>query len=119
MGYVRTLIGRKRRIKNLDSEDSQERKGAERQAVNTIVQGTAADIIKGAMIKIHNDTRLNQLGIKTLIQVHDELVMLCKDEDVEEAIGYINEDMIRPFNKDLKIPLEVDIIAVKYWGDAK
>jgi DNA polymerase-1 len=118
-GFVRTLIGRKRRISGLDDVEDNIRKAAERRAINTAVQGSAADLIKGAMIKIYNNPELARLNLRTLIQVHDELVFLCPEDNVDKAMSIIQENMEHPFKKDLIVPINIEMDSARYWGDAK
>ena len=83
------------------------------------MHNSSADIIKGAMIKLYNNPTLRKLGVYFTIQVHDELVFICPDENVEEAIDIIRKDMEHPFKKDLQVPLEVDIGYGQLWGESK
>ncbi len=117
--FVRTLIGRKIYINGLDSEDKKIRNSAERRAVNAVVQGSAADIIKGAMVALGKSKELSNLGAKMIIQVHDELVFECPENNVNEATDIIKSIMEHPFKRDLVIPLLVDISSEQRWGDAK
>jgi DNA polymerase-1 len=119
VGYVRTLTGRRRHIINLDNDDLGLRKAAERRVSNTIIQGSAADIIKGAMIKLFSNKHLTSMGCKILLQVHDELVFMCPEEHVDECLPIIENIMEHPFKKDLRLPVSVAIGTAKYWGDAK
>ncbi len=118
-GFIRTLVGRKRRIVHIDSEDNTVRKSAERQAINSIVQGSAADIIKGAMIKLYRNAELKDLDVHIMMQVHDELVFICPEDNVDRAKEIIREVMEHPFKRELRLPITVEIADVKYWGDAK
>ena len=118
-GFVRTLVGRKRRLKRLNDTDGSKRKGAERKAINTIVQGSAADVIKGAMIKLYGSAKLRDLDVKMQIQVHDEIVFICPKENVDEALPEITEIMEHPFRKELRIPVTIKAGVGTYWGDAK
>lgn len=115
-GYVETLFGRRRYIRDIKSSNGILRKAAERNAINAPIQGTAADIIKVAMINIYKE--LNQKGLKTkmVLQVHDELIFdVPKDE-----LHLIMEMVPRLMNQaiTLKVPLEVEISSGKSWFDA-
>ncbi len=92
------------------------RSEAERMAINTPIQGTAADLIKKAMINIHR--RLNQNGLRTrmLLQVHDELVFEVPEEELDAVISMVREEMegIYP----LRVPLKVDINKGRNWDEA-
>jgi len=87
---------------------------AKRQCLNSVIQGTAADITKRAMVLIGNDKRLKKLGYKMLLQVHDEIIGTCREEVWEEAADIIVELMISAAD-GLIVPMEVDTIAVKRW----
>ncbi len=113
-GYVSTILGRKRYLPEINSRNPGERAGAERQAFNTRIQGSAADIMKLAMIRAH---RLVPKGASILLTVHDELVTITPDHLVDETKEAIREGM-EGINL-LDIPLIADIAVVQRWGDAK
>mgnify|MGYP006086378429 FL=1 len=115
-GYVKTLIGRKRYLKDINSSNGLVRSGAERNAVNAPIQGTAADIIKIAMINIHNRLSKENLSSKMLLQVHDELVFDVYKPEINETILVIKEEMENAFK--LNIPLTVDIDYGLNWLEA-
>ena len=115
-GYVKTLIGRKRYLKDINSSNGLVRSGAERNAVNAPIQGTAADIIKIAMINIHNRLSKENLSSKMLLQVHDELVFDVYKPEISETILVIKEEMENAFK--LNIPLTVDIDYGLNWLEA-
>lgn len=115
-GYVSTLHGRRRRLPDLSSINSELRSRAERQAVNAIVQGTAADICKIAMVDVYKAT--NKTSLKLLVQVHDELVAMV---DEKEKL-----DIIKPFINAMgdgtilnKVPIKVSYQFAKSWAEAK
>jgi len=112
--FVATIMGRKRYLPDINSRDQYLRSAAERQAFNTRIQGSAADIIKLAMIRAHN---LIPQGAKLLLTVHDELVTLTPDDKVEETVLAITEAM-EGINL-LKVPLVADVKVVQRWGEAK
>jgi DNA polymerase-1 len=115
-GYVKTLIGRKRYLKDINSNNGLVRSGAERNAVNAPIQGTAADIIKIAMINIHNRLSKEKLSSKMLLQVHDELVFDVYKPEISQTISVIREEMENAFK--LNIPLTVDIDYGLNWLEA-
>lgn len=115
-GYVSTLNGRRRRLKDLFSEDDMERSRAERQAINAVVQGSAADICKEAMLNIHN--LLHGTGSALLVQVHDELVASIPEEMVEEITPKFMEAM--GHGKVIGgVPLIVSCDSAYSWAEAK
>lgn len=113
-GFVSTVLGRKRYLPEINSRNPGERAGAERQAFNTRIQGSAADIMKLAMIRAHD---LIPEGASLLLTVHDELVTIAPDNLVEETREAIREAM-EGINL-LDIPLIADIAVVQRWGEAK
>jgi DNA polymerase I-like protein with 3'-5' exonuclease and polymerase domains len=112
--YVTTVLGRRRYLPDINSSDKGERAGAERQAFNTKIQGTAADIIKMAMVRAH---RLLPQGSKLILTVHDELVTLVPDNQVEQSVDAIRTAMEGITMLD--VPLIADVKVVQRWGDAK
>jgi DNA polymerase-1 len=115
-GYVTTLFNRRRYLPDIQHANNRIRSEAERMAINTPIQGTAADLIKKAMINIH--TRLGEEGFrsKMLLQVHDELVFETPEEELERFIPMIREEMEGVF--PLKVSLKVDINRGKNWDEA-
>ena len=113
-GYVETLMGRKRYLPEISSRNFPVRSGAERVAINTPIQGTAADIIKLAMVKIQN--RMDEMGLQALmiIQVHDELIFEVPTSELEDMRSIILQVMPRAL--DLAVPLEVDLKSGPNWG---
>lgn len=115
-GYVETIFGRRRKIININSKNKTEKAAAERIAVNTPVQGSAADIVKQAMLDVDSSLRKEKNGARLLLQVHDELIFECPSE---KSVLDATIDMIR--NKmegavKLSVPLRVSIEAGKNWG---
>jgi DNA polymerase-1 len=114
-GYVETLLGRKRFFPDLKNErlPHNRRQGLERAAINAPIQGTAADIMKLAMIHLHQ--RLNEDGYRTrmLLQVHDELVLETPDDEVEAAAALVRAVMESAYT--LKVPLKVDVEVGSNW----
>lgn len=115
-GYVKTLLGRRRTIADISSRNQTARNAAERLAVNTVVQGTAADMIKLAMIRIHRRIEKERRPSRMLIQVHDELVFETPKTDVEQEAAMIREEMSAAL--PLSVPVKVDIGWGKNWLDA-
>lgn len=101
-GYVNTILGRKRRLPDINSKDMKTSSYCERLSVNSAIQGTAGDITINAQIRVAKEKRLEELGCKMLIQVHDEIVFECPEENCEEAIEIIKWDMEHPFGDDPK-----------------
>ena len=114
-GYVTTLFGRRRHIPELRSESEQIRRMGERMAINTPVQGTAADIIKIAMINISKRLKDRGLRSRMLLQIHDELVFESPDEEIELLKKFVREDMETAAN--LSVPVKVDIQIGANWGE--
>ena len=116
-GYVKTLFNRKRIIDELNNKNYLIRSSGERIALNTPIQGTAADILKLAMIKIQDKIDELNLNSKMLVQVHDELVFEVMNNEVEEMTNIIRDIMENIYK--LNVPLKVDIEYGKTWYEAK
>ena len=116
-GYATTLFGRKRPIPDMHSRNPNARSFAERTAVNTPLQGTAADLIKLAMIRIDGLFSLKALQAKMLLQVHDELVFEAPLEEVPEVSAMVKHEMESV--QALAVPLIVDVGTGLNWRDAK
>ncbi len=114
-GYVQTLLGRRRYIMEIRSTNRQVREAAERMAVNAPVQGTSADIIKVAMIRIHEAMRTDKLRSRMLLQIHDELLFEVL-EDERARVRQIVEELM-PRAVALSVPLKVDLKAGPNWAD--
>ena len=117
VGYVKTLFNRKRIIDELNNKNYLIRQSGERMAMNTPIQGTAADIIKLAMIKLQEKIDSNNLNSKMLVQVHDELVFDVYNNEVEIMTNIIRDVMENIYHMD--VPLKVDIEYGKTWYEAK
>ena len=115
-GYVVTLLGRKCWIPGIQDKIPARRAGAERQAINAPVQGTAADLIKLAMVRLARLIDSGELKAKMLLQVHDELVFEVPDADVETARAIIKREMEAVAN--LSVPLVVETGVAQNWADA-
>ena len=116
-GYVTTLMGRRRYMRDINSKSSLERSNAERIAVNTPVQGSAADMIKVAMVNIHQELLARGLQTKMILQVHDELVFDVPNEELETVKPIIVEKMRTALPK-LKVPIEVGLGTGLNWLEA-
>ncbi|MCF8127645.1 MAG: DNA polymerase I [Deltaproteobacteria bacterium] len=115
-GYVTTLFNRRRYLPDISHNNSRIRSEAERMAVNTPIQGTAADLIKKAMIEIHNRLADEHFHTKMLLQVHDELVLEAPLEEVDRLTVMIREEMEGVY--PLRVPLKVDINQGLNWDEA-
>lgn len=115
-GYVETLFGRRLYVPEIKSSQFQRRAAAERAAINAPMQGTAADIIKLAMINIQHAIEKENLDMKMIMQVHDELVFEVADKDVEKAEKLIEKYMIEAVS--LSVPISVSINHGQNWDEA-
>ena len=116
-GYVETMYGRKRNLPELHSSNFNIRSGAERMALNTPIQGTAADIIKIAMIRVHDRMKREGLEARLVLQVHDELIVECPEKEAETVMVLVTEEMQAA--AELKVPLVAEAHAGKSWFEAK
>ena len=115
-GYAETILGRRRRIGGLGSKNFNKRTQAERMAVNTIVQGSAADLIKVAMINIQRKIDADKLPLKMILQIHDELVFELPEAEAKNHSKWISEEMTGAIKLD--VPSKVDITIGPTWlGD--
>ena len=115
LGYVQTVMGRRRYIPEIKSPNRQVREGAERMAINMPVQGTSADIIKIAMVNLHREMERRNLRTKMTLQVHDELLFEVPPEEVETMKELVAE--IMPQALKLSVPLKIDIKLGKNWAE--
>ncbi len=113
---VWTMFGRRRPLPDIDSTNAMQRVAAENMAVNTPIQGTAADIIKRAMLEVHHRLSERNLQAKLLLQVHDELVLDVPVAEIDEVSALVEEGMVGA--ADLKAPLEVSMGHGHNWLDA-
>ena len=116
LGYVETILGRKRHLQDINSNNFVVKGHAERNAVNAPIQGSAADIIKLAMIKIQEVLEQEHLKTKMLLQVHDELVFEAPENEVETAKKLIKENMENAYKTE--VPLLVEVGVGKNWLEA-
>ena len=116
-GYVKTLMGRKRVIEELQNKNFMIRSSGERMALNTPIQGTAADILKKAMVDIYAEFNKRNLKSKMLLQVHDELVFNVVNDELEEVKELVRDLMENAYK--LSVPLKVEIEYGADWSEAK
>ncbi len=116
-GYVETLCNRRRYIPELKSNNYMVRKFGDRAAINTPIQGTAADIMKIAMISVYKKLKQNKLKSKLVLQIHDELLIETYDEEKEEVINILKSSMENAMK--LSVPLKVEVEEGKSWYQAK
>ena len=114
-GFVETISGRRRYIKAINSANKTEKATAERIAINTPIQGSAADIVKQAMIKVHSELSQKFPEAKLLLQVHDELIAECPENQAEEVANLIKTTMESVIS--LSVPLKVSVETGKRWGE--
>lgn len=116
---VYTVAGHPRRLPDIVSNDRGRSSQAERQAVNSRIQGSAADICNRAMLKVESDPVLRRLGVRMLLQIHDELIFECPNDPkyIEPAKARIKELMENPF--PMRVPILIDMSVAPTWGDAK
>jgi DNA polymerase-1 len=115
-GYVTTLLGRRRTLPDLSSRDRATAQAAERTAINTPVQGSAADVIKVAMVSIDGRLRAEKAGAIMVLQVHDELVFEVVREHVDKVGGIVRHEMEQVY--PLRVPLRVDMGTGRSWAEA-
>ncbi|MDZ7331713.1 MAG: DNA polymerase I [candidate division KSB1 bacterium] len=115
-GYVTTLLNRRRYLPDIHSDNRRVREFAERNAINTPIQGTAADLIKVAMINIYRRMKAERLGAKMIMQVHDELVFEVPIDEVDQMKSLVREEMEGAI--ELSVPIKVDIGVGKNWLEA-
>ncbi len=116
-GYVKTLLGRRRYIREINSKSSFERSNAERVAINSPIQGTAADLIKLAMVNIHRTLKSSSLQTRMILQVHDELVFDVPKNELEEVKPLI-ETLMKEAMPELKVPILVSSGTGNNWREA-
>ena len=116
-GYVTTIMNRRRNLEELKSKNFMIRSQGERMALNTPIQGSAADILKKAMVDIYNEFENRKLKSKMLIQVHDELIFNVYNDELEEVKKIVKDKMENVYK--LSVPLKVDINIGSTWYEAK
>ena len=116
-GYVTTILGRRRTIEGIGSKDLKRLNFPERTAVNTVIQGSAADLIKVAMIRIARRIRREDRPLRLLIQIHDELVFETPEDGLDAQRTFVIDEMVGAM--DLKVPLKVNVASGKNWMEAE
>jgi DNA polymerase I len=117
-GYVTTLFGRRRQIPELRARNWGVRTLGERLAVNTVIQGTAADVMKLAMIRVHDELQRRGLATRMILTIHDELLLEGPPEEVHEVRDLVEREMVAPWD-DRVPPLAVDVGVGPTWLAAK
>lgn len=117
---IRTLVGRKRRLPDLASSVNWIREKAERQCLNSLIQGSAADLNKMAIIRMGHLCKQNKEWLRLSLTVHDELVVHCREDKVEEGAELLQRAMIGPgIQEMLKVPITADVKVCDRWSEAK
>ena len=116
-GYIETLYGRRRALPEISSSNKNIVNFGKRVAMNTPIQGTAADIIKIAMIRVYRRLKKEQLDARLILQVHDELIVEAPQHEVEQVKALLQEEMQAAAK--LKVLLKADVGTGKTWYDAK
>ena len=115
-GYAETMLGRRRTLRDSDSRNATVRAAAERDAINTPIQGSAADLIKIAMVRVDRALKERRLRAKMVLQIHDELVFDVPEEEVDEVVELARREMTGAY--DFGVPLEVGVGVGHSWLDA-
>ncbi len=116
-GYASTMFGRRRPVPELSSSNFMQRSFGERVAMNSPIQGTASDIIKIAMIRVHRRLKEEGFSSRLILQVHDELLIETKEEEKEQVAAILQEEMKGA--ADLAVSLEIDLHTGANWYEAK
>ena len=114
-GYVKTMGGHIRAVSQINSRNKNEKSAAERVAVNTVIQGSAAELVKKAMIAISSDLSTKGLKSKILLQVHDEIILEVYDNELDVVKEIVRSRMENA--EKLNVPLKAGIEVSKRWGD--
>ena len=114
-GYVETIMGRKRYLRDITSANQTVRGYAERNAINSPIQGTAAEMIKLAMVKVHEELKKSGLKTKMVLQVHDELVFDVPEEEVAQVTELIKINMERAMALPHGVPIVAEAGTGKNW----
>jgi DNA polymerase-1 len=115
-GYVETLFGRRLYLRDINATNAMRRQASERAAINAPVQGTAADIMKIAMINMHKAIKMEKSEAKLILQVHDELILDTPKDEIDKIVSLITDSMMGAANLD--VPLEIDIGIGDNWDQA-
>jgi DNA polymerase I len=115
-GFVTTILGRKRFLPDLKNPNRIAQQAARRMAINTTIQGSAADLMKLAMIRVHGELKRRELPARMILQVHDELILEVRDDAVNDAAALLKKEMEGVYA--LSVPLVVDVATGKNWDEA-
>jgi DNA polymerase-1 len=115
-GYAETLLGRRRFLRDIVSRNATSRQAAERNAINTPVQGTAADLIKLAMVRVHRELKQRHLKTRMVLQIHDELLFDVPKDEVGAVRDLVKQAMTTVL--DIGVPLEVSVGVGDTWLEA-
>lgn len=115
LGYVETVLGRRRLVPEINSQNRMIREAAERMAINAPVQGSSADIIKVAMINLHREMETNKLDSRMVLQIHDELLFEVPEAELEEMKSLVAK--IMPGAVKLRVPLRTDVKLGRNWAE--
>jgi DNA polymerase-1 len=116
-GYVKTILGRRRAIEGIRENAGRQRNLSERTAINTVIQGSAADLIKLAMVSIHRRLCEKKFPARMLLQIHDELIFEVSASNLSELADLVRKEMVGV--RTLNVPLKVDLKAGPNWADAE
>ena len=116
---TRTLMGRYRPLPLINAPSRADRKHSERAAINTPIQGGAADVVMKAMLMLHAHPRFKELGWKILLQIHDEIIAEGPEESAQEALQIVKHTMAHPYKEPLRVELVVDAKIGNTWYEAK
>lgn len=116
-GYVKTVLGRRRAIRGIRAGAGRQRNLPERTAINTVIQGSAADLIKLAMVAVHRRLRRENLATRLLLQIHDELVFEVPPHEIQYLARLVSDEMVGAYA--LAVPLKVDVKVGSTWADTK
>jgi DNA polymerase-1 len=116
-GYVETVFGRRRYLPEIDSSVPAVRAAAERMAINHPIQGTAADLLKMAMIRLHDQLKKKQPAAKLILTVHDEVLIECPEKEAQEVAKIMKQEMEGAHR--FSVPIVVDLKTGKNWGEMK
>lgn len=115
-GYAETILGRRRSLRDIRSRNATSRSAAERNAINTPIQGSAADLIKLAMVRIHRELRQHHLKTKMVLQIHDELLFDTPKDEVDTVKELVRKAMTTVL--DIGVPLDVSVGVGTNWLEA-
>ena len=117
-GYTTTILGRRRYYENINSKNKNLKHAAERMAVNSTIQGSAADIMKLSMIKVNDALQKQSLSSKIILQIHDELLLECPEKEITTVFDLLYEIMPNAYTS-LSVPLSISVKAGNSWGEIK